>query len=66
MVEHGGGGSAVAAPVARDILLYALAGGLPPLSAYPSGERAKVEEMWSKMNLMPTPAPAAGTERAKA
>lgn len=66
VVEHGGGGSAVAAPVARDILLYALAGGLPPLSAYPSGERAKVEEMWSKMNLMPTPAPAAGTERAKA
>ena len=33
VVEHGGGGSAVAAPVARDILLFALAGGLPPLDA---------------------------------
>ncbi|MTH77541.1 penicillin-binding protein 2 [Paracoccus aestuariivivens] len=55
VVEHGGGGSAVAAPIARDILLFALADGLPPLSAYPDGERAKVEEMWSKMNLMPEP-----------
>ncbi|MDS9468343.1 penicillin-binding protein 2 [Paracoccus sp. MBLB3053] len=64
VVEHGGGGSAVAAPIARDILLFALAGGLPPLSAYPDGERAKVEEMWSKMNLMPPLAPS--TARAKA
>ena len=64
VVEHGGGGSAVAAPIARDILLFALADGLPPLSAYPDGERAKVEEMWSKMNLMPEPA--SKTARAKA
>ncbi|HWL59124.1 MAG TPA: penicillin-binding protein 2 [Paracoccus sp. (in: a-proteobacteria)] len=64
VVEHGGGGSAVAAPIARDILLFALAGGLPPLSAYPDGERAKVQEIWSKMNLMPQSAPK--TTRAKA
>ncbi|WP_134679318.1 penicillin-binding protein 2 [Paracoccus ravus] len=64
VVEHGGGGSAVAAPIARDIMLFALADGLPPLSAYPDSERAKVEEMWSKMNLMPEPT--SKTARAKA
>ena len=55
VVEHGGGGSAVAAPIARDILLFALAGGLPPITAYPDGEREKVQEIWSRMNLMPQP-----------
>ncbi len=39
IVEHGGGGSAVAAPIARDILLYALCDGLPPLEAYPADQR---------------------------
>jgi penicillin-binding protein 2 len=43
VVEHGGGGSAVAAPIARDILLYALYGGLPPLSAYPAEQREAIE-----------------------
>jgi penicillin-binding protein 2 len=44
IIEHGGGGSAVAAPVARDILLYALCGGLPPLEAYPADQRKAIEE----------------------
>ena len=44
IVEHGGGGSAVAAPIARDILLYALCGGLPPLEAYPADQRKAIEE----------------------
>jgi penicillin-binding protein 2 len=44
IVEHGGGGSAVAAPIARDILLFALYGGLPPLSAYPPEQRDAIEE----------------------
>ena len=44
IVEHGGGGSAVAAPIARDILLYALYGGLPPLEAYPAEQREAIEE----------------------
>ena len=44
IVEHGGGGSAVAAPIARDILLFALYGGLPPLSAYPAEQRDQIEE----------------------
>ncbi len=35
VIEHGGSGSAAAAPVARDIMLRALYGTQPPLSAYP-------------------------------
>ena len=54
IVEHGGGGSAVAAPIARDILLYALCGGLPPLEAYPPEQRKAIEEQRAAM-----PAPAA-------
>lgn len=53
IIEHGGGGSAVAAPVARDILLFALAGGLPPLNAYPPGQRGKIEEQRKLMRLAP-------------
>jgi penicillin-binding protein 2 len=44
IVEHGGGGSAAAAPIARDILMYALYGGLPPLEAYPAEQRKEIEE----------------------
>lgn len=43
VVEHGGGGSAVAAPIARDITLQALYEGTPPLSAYPAKDRAEVQ-----------------------
>ena len=49
IVEHGGGGSAVAAPIARDILAYALYGGLPPLEAYPPEQRGAIEEQRAKM-----------------
>ncbi len=35
VIEHGGSGSGAAAPVARDIMLRALYGTQPPLSAYP-------------------------------
>lgn len=43
VVEHGGGGSTAAAPIARDITLQALYGGEPPLEAYPKGDRARIE-----------------------
>jgi penicillin-binding protein 2 len=43
IVEHGGGGSAVAAPIARDILMWALWGGEPPLEAYPAEQRQEIE-----------------------
>ena len=51
VVEHGGGGSAVAAPIARDILLRALAGEMPPLSAYPSSQRGRIETMLKQLPL---------------
>jgi penicillin-binding protein 2 len=53
VVEHGGGGSAVAAPIARDLLLRAMYGELPPLSAYPVGLRREIEEMHDNMDLLP-------------
>ena len=44
IVEHGGGGSAVAAPIGRDITMQALYGGFPPLEAYPAAARTRAEE----------------------
>jgi len=49
VVEHGGGGSAVAAPVARDITLQALYNGDPPLDAYPEGERARAQALQERL-----------------
>ncbi|QFT79510.1 Stage V sporulation protein D [Roseovarius sp. THAF27] len=43
IVEHGGGGSSVAAPIARDITLQALYGEDPPLEAYPSKDRGRIQ-----------------------
>ncbi len=44
VVEHGGGGSTAAAPIARDIMLQALYEGTPPLDAYPSDVRGRISE----------------------
>ncbi|MEQ8254861.1 MULTISPECIES: penicillin-binding protein 2 [Roseovarius] len=43
IVEHGGGGSTTAAPIARDITLQALYGDDPPLDAYPSKDRGRIK-----------------------
>lgn len=43
LVEHGGGGSTAAAPIARDVMLQALVGGEPPLEAYPTGDRDRIK-----------------------
>jgi penicillin-binding protein 2 len=43
LVEHGGGGSSAAAPIARDALLQALYEGEPPLEAYPTADRARIK-----------------------
>jgi penicillin-binding protein 2 len=51
VVEHGGGGSSVAAPIARDIMLRALSGGMPPLSAYPTSQRGRIETMLKELKL---------------
>ena len=42
VVEHGGSGSTVAAPIARDITLQAIYKGTPPITAYPVEDRAKI------------------------
>ncbi|MEL6236361.1 MAG: penicillin-binding protein 2 [Pseudomonadota bacterium] len=44
VVEHGGGGSTAAAPIARDIMLRALYGRRPPLEVYPQKQRPAIEE----------------------
>nr|WP_321507559.1 penicillin-binding protein 2 [uncultured Celeribacter sp.] len=51
IVEHGGGGSAVAAPIARDLMLYALHGAVPPLSAYPSSQRETIRQRFEALPL---------------
>ncbi|MEY1556649.1 penicillin-binding protein 2 [Yoonia sp. R2331] len=49
VVEHGGGGSKAAAPIARDIMLQALYDGEPPLDAYPSADRARIAEQQERI-----------------
>jgi len=49
LVEHGGGGSTAAAPIARDVMLQALAGGEPPLEAYPKGDRARIKTQQERL-----------------
>ncbi|WP_039016926.1 penicillin-binding protein 2 [Halocynthiibacter namhaensis] len=51
VVEHGGGGSKAAAPVARDILLHAMYGGYPPLAAYPAAARGNAQRMQDDLEL---------------
>jgi penicillin-binding protein 2 len=51
VVEHGGGGSTAAAPIARDVILAALAGGVPPLEAYPQSQRGRIETMLKELPL---------------
>lgn len=49
VVEHGGGGSKAAAPIARDVLLEALYGGPPPLDAYPKGDRERIKAQQERL-----------------
>mgnify|MGYP003378448288 CR=1 FL=1 len=65
VVEHGGGGSTAAAPIARDILLRAMSPGLPPLSAYPASQRGRIETMLKELPLR-DPATGAAPESSRA
>ena len=49
VVEHGGGGSKIAAPIGRDITLQALYGEDPPLSAYPVKDRELIKIQQTKI-----------------
>lgn len=51
IVEHGGGGSTAAAPIARDIMLFAQYGTVPPLDAYPANQRAGIQERFDALEL---------------
>ncbi len=63
VVEHGGGGSAAAAPIGRDITLQALYDGPPPLEAYPSNVRARIQEQQDRIEQRISSA-TIGTDRA--
>jgi penicillin-binding protein 2 len=64
VVEHGGGGSTAAAPIARDVMLEALYGGTPPLEAYPKGDRARIEEQQERLNRERLDRQTGGSDRA--
>ncbi|MFK7869290.1 MAG: penicillin-binding protein 2 [Roseobacter sp.] len=64
VVEHGGGGSKAAAPIARDITLQALYGDAPPLEAYPTKDRERIEEMQERLRVMQPQASYIGRDQA--
>ena len=64
VAEHGGGGSTAAAPIARDIMLFALYGELPPLTAYPSSQRRRIRDRFSQLQLRAPVEPTQGRGRA--
>ena len=63
IVEHGGGGSRAAAPIARDVLMYAIWGAEPPLSAFPPARR---EEIRREREAVPVDSTAASQPRSPA
>jgi penicillin-binding protein 2 len=63
VVEHGGGGSATAAPIGRDITLQALYDGPPPLEAYPANLRDAIAEQQRRIQELVPPG-STGRDRA--
>lgn len=51
VVEHGGGGSLAAAPIARDALLWVMTGALPDPMDYPESQRARIDTMLKELRL---------------
>jgi penicillin-binding protein 2 len=51
VVEHGGGGSSVAAPIARDALLRVLTGKMPDVEDYPTNQRGRIESLLQSLKL---------------
>ncbi|WP_171054487.1 penicillin-binding protein 2 [Roseovarius arcticus] len=49
VIEHGGGGSTAAAPIARDITLQALYQGDPPLEAYPTADQGRIRTQQERL-----------------
>ena len=65
VVEHGGSASRVAAPIARDIILYALHDKFPPLLSYPPDQRNDVRNLLGEVNdrLKTNPDPSRGVNK---
>ncbi len=63
IVEHGGADHQ-AAPMARDIMLYALTGGMPPLAAYPANIRSTVDAQLKALQLRDFTVPPPSRSRA--
>ena len=51
VVEHGGGGSTAAAPIARDIMIAAQTNSFPPLDAYPQSQRGRISSALKKLQV---------------
>jgi penicillin-binding protein 2 len=51
VVEHGSSGSGVAGPIARDALLRAMTGDIPPIEAYPAAQRGRMETLLKNLKL---------------
>tara|TARA_R110002074_G_scaffold60137_2_gene145871 strand:+ start:1684 stop:3627 length:1944 start_codon:yes stop_codon:yes gene_type:complete len=64
LVEHGGGGSVAAAPIARDVLLQAMAGGDPPLEAYPTSDRDRIKTQQKRLREIQPQAAIDGNDQA--
>ena len=64
IVEHGGSGSAAAAPIARDITLQALYKGDPPLEVYPSKDRANIKSQQEILRKLQAATLNSGDDRA--
>ena len=62
VVEHGSSGAASAAPIARDILLRAQVGDVPPPELYPVSQRRGIEAMHERLNIFETPPQPTGRE----
>lgn len=64
LVEHGGGGSTAAAPIARDVMLQALYKEDPPLEAYPTRDRDRIKTQQRKLREMQPQAAIDGDDQA--
>lgn len=64
LVEHGGGGSTAAAPIARDVMLQALYGGPPPLEAYPTADRGRIATQQEALSKIEPQAAIKGKDQA--
>ena len=64
VVEHGGGGSTAAAPIARDVTLQALYKGDPPLEAYPTADRRRIKAQQERLARERAERRAAGSDSA--